>query len=133
VGEDVAAVGDLQRQVHVLLDEQHGGARRIGRGADHGQQPLDDDRRQAEAELVEQQQLGAAQESTGDGQHLLLASGQQAGPAASQVAQGGKVLEGGLVIVGVPVETKVLGHREPEEDAAVLGHVHDPGAHSSRR
>jgi hypothetical protein len=53
VGEEVAAVCHLERQVDVLLDEENRTARLPGVVADGGQQALDDDRGEPERELVE--------------------------------------------------------------------------------
>src|SRR5580693_1805149 len=56
VGQDVAAIGDLQRQVHVLLHEQHCGPVACRELPHHRQQPVHDHRGQAEAHLVEHEQ-----------------------------------------------------------------------------
>ena len=55
--------------------------------ADDRQQPLDDDRREAEAQLVQQQQLRLARQRPADREHLLLAAGQQPGRRSAQLAQ----------------------------------------------
>ena len=127
MGQDVAAVGDLQRELHVLLDEQHAGpvARRVL--PDHWQQPANDDGRQAEAHLVEHQQLRLAAERAGDSEHLLLAARQQPRLPAAQRAQRREVVERRVGLLNGPVAVKpeVLGHRQPEEDAAVVRHVRD--------
>ena len=54
VRQHVAAVGDLERQLHVLLDEQDGTATLVGERPHHRQQPLDDHRGEPQAELVQQ-------------------------------------------------------------------------------
>ena len=56
VGEHVGAVGDRERHVHVLLDEQHPAAGVVGDGPEHREEALDDHRRQAEAHLVDHEQ-----------------------------------------------------------------------------
>jgi hypothetical protein len=56
----VRAVGDLQREADVLLDEEHadaGGRRDL---AQDGEQAADDDRGEPEAHLVDDQQPGPA-------------------------------------------------------------------------
>ena len=78
VRQDVAAVGDLEREVHVLLDEQHGAAALLRELAHDRQQPLHDHRREPEAELVEEQQLRLPCQRARDREHLLLAPGEQA-------------------------------------------------------
>ena len=85
--QHVAAVGDLEREVDVLLDQQHRGPVRRGELAHHGQQALDDHRREAEAELVEQQQPRAPAERPGDREHLLLSARQQPRPPPAKIAQ----------------------------------------------
>jgi len=73
VGQDVAAIRDPQRQVHVLLDQQHPGPV-AGRGVPYRrQQPVHDHRGQAQAHLVQHEQLRPAVERARDGEHLLLA------------------------------------------------------------
>ena len=57
MAEDVGALGDGQTEVHVLLDEDHGGAGLVGHPAQHRHEALDDHRREPEAELVDEQQL----------------------------------------------------------------------------
>ena len=64
--------------MHVLLDEQHGAVALLRELPDDRQQPLDDHRREPEAELVEEQELRLPGERPGDGEHLLLASREQA-------------------------------------------------------
>ena len=111
----------------MLLDEQHPGARGRGVLAHHGQQPADDDRRQAEAHLVEHQQLRLAGERAGDREHLLLAARHQPGLAVLERAQRREVVERGVHVRRVPlaVQPEVLGHGQPEEEPPVGRHVRD--------
>ena len=128
MGEHVAAVGDLEREVHVLLDEQHGAAALLRELPHDRQQPLDDHGRQPEAQLVEQQQLRAARERPRDGEHLLLAAGQQARAPALQVAEVREVLVRDRLVEVLArwPEAEVLRDRQAEEEPAPLGHVRDP-------
>jgi hypothetical protein len=114
----------------VLLDDQDRAAALAGVVADHGQQALDDDRREAEAELVEQQQARAAHERAGDREHLLLAAGEQPHWAVAQLAEGREVLVGllGVQPLAAVTEAEVLGHGQPEEQATALGDVGEPPA-----
>ena len=48
---------------------------------------VDDDGREAERRLVEEQQAGSRHERAPDGQHLLLAAREAAGPLAGPVGQ----------------------------------------------
>ena len=57
VAEDVGPLGDGEAEVHVLLDQEHGGACLVGHRAQQRHQALDDHRRESEAELVDEQQL----------------------------------------------------------------------------
>jgi hypothetical protein len=127
VGQDVTPVGDLQRQVHVLFHEQYAGPA-AGRGRPYRrQQPVHDNRGQAEAHLVEHQQLRLAAERPRDGQHLLLAAGQQPGLASAQLAQRREVVERGvhLGLAVQAVQPEVLGHCQAEEDPAVVRDVRE--------
>jgi hypothetical protein len=113
--------------VHVLLDEQHpgpGGRRVLPH---HRQQAADDHRGEAEAHLVQHQQLRLAGERAGDREHLLLAARQQACPAVVERAQRGEVVERGVHgrRAAMAVKPEVLRHRQPEEQAAVRRHVRD--------
>ncbi len=66
--------GDPQGLADILLDEQH---RQAGRQdlRQHAVDALDDHRRQAERQLVEQQDPGVGHERPADGHRLLLAAG----------------------------------------------------------
>jgi hypothetical protein len=109
----------------VLLDEQHGAAL-LGRVlADHGQEALHDDRREAEAQLVQQQELRPPQQRPRDREHLLLAAGQQARRAVLELRERREVPVARLGVepLALRAELEVLGDREAEEDPAALGHV----------
>ena len=76
--EEHGPLGDGQGDVDRLLDDDHGDAG--GHlGADHLEEHGDDRRRQAERELVDEEQARSAEERLGQRQHLLLAAGQGAG------------------------------------------------------
>src|SRR5438477_12895304 len=74
------AVGDLQRLVDVLLDEQDRHAL-VGGRADRAQQAIDDHRRETERELVDEEYAAAARETTSQREHLLLATREEADAA----------------------------------------------------
>jgi hypothetical protein len=128
VGQHVAAVGQLQRHVHVLLDQQHAGPGARGVLAHHRQQAADDHRGEAEAHLVEHQQPWLAGQGAGDREHLLLAARHQPGLAVLERAQRGEVVErgAGVARAALAVEPEVLGHGQPEEQPAIGGDVRDP-------
>src|SRR5271165_3627355 len=70
----IAAVGELQRLVRILLDQQHGRLLPLVDFADRAENLLDHERRQSERRLVEQQQPRTAHQRAGYRQHLLLAA-----------------------------------------------------------
>ncbi len=107
VREDAAAIGDRQRELDVLLDEHDAAAALVGVLTHDGEQALHDHRRQAEAELVEEEELGMPGERPPDGQHLLLAAGEQAAAPVAQLGQRGEV-----PVRGVCVEPLAAGNRD---------------------
>src|SRR6266508_1046911 len=70
-------MGDLQRHVGVLLDEEDGGPVAIELG-DDVEDLGDDQRRQAERGLVHQQEARSRHEGARDREHLLLAARERA-------------------------------------------------------
>src|SRR5262249_42205353 len=136
VGEDVAAVGDLQGEVDVLLDEKDGAARLQRVVADDGEEALDDDGGEAEGELVEEKELGLAGQGAADCEHLLLAAGEEPGAAVAELAEGWKVPVRDLLVelLSPVAEAEVLLDGEAVEDAASFGDVRDalPGTCAGR-
>ncbi len=127
VGEDVAPVGDREGELDVLLDEHDAAAALLRVAAHDGEQRFDDHRGEAEAELVEEQQLRASGERPTEREHLLLAAGEEAAAPVAEVGERGEVPVRRLrveVLAAVP-EAEVLGDGQPEEQAAVLGNVRD--------
>src|SRR5918997_7153347 len=93
--EDVAAGGDLEGDIGVLLDEEDRGALRVY--LPNGlEDPLDEHGREAHRGLVEEKELGTAHEGAPDGEHLLLAA-----------AHGARLLAGTLLEAGEEVEDAV--------------------------
>ena len=135
VGKHDAAVGDLERHRHVLLDQQDGEAFLAQRG-DQVEDLLHHLGRKPERGLVEQQELGPRHQGAGDGEHLLLAARQEAGLLARALAQDRKAVLHLLLealafrraAMGSTAEPQVLGHREAGEDAPAFGHEPDAGA-----
>src|SRR5690242_18739137 len=119
----------------VLLDEQHRTPGIDGVLAHDRQEPLDDQGRQPQAQLVEQKQPWLAGEGAGDREHLLLAAREQPGPPPAQVAKEREVAEGDLFVQTLTAvgETEVLRDGETEEDAAPLGNVRDAETGSGAR
>jgi hypothetical protein len=124
VGHDDAAVGDVERELYVLLDEQDAGAGVGGVGAHDREHALDDHRRKAEAELVDEEQSWSARERAREGEHLLLAAGEQPGAAVTQFAQRREVAVGvvGVQALAAMSEAKVLadGYRLKPYDVVLV-------------
>ena len=114
----------------MLLDEQDPATAVLGVLAHDGQEALDDERGQPEAELVEQQQPRVAGQGPRDREHLLLATRQQPAAAVLQLGQRREVAVGGVAVevLAAVAEAEVLGDGQPEEDPARLGHVGDAHA-----
>ncbi len=112
-------VGDLQRLLHVLLDEQNADAVLVRRPANRLEQPDHDERREPERELVDQKHLRRPGKCAGKRQHLLLAAREEPGPALEERTELGEEVEGALDVD--PPHAEVLDHREPHEDRALLG------------
>ena len=126
-GENVRAVGELERAVHVLLDEQDGGSL-LAQPCQELEDLVDENRCEAERGLVEQEQLRAGHERAPDGEHLLLAAGKRPRHLPGALAQDREELEdplpcgghGGPVALGHRPETEVVGDGEAREHAASL-------------
>ena len=91
--QDVAVIGDLQRHAGVLLNQQNGDAELLPDAGEPPRQIFDHHRRQAERELVHQQQFGVADNGAAERKHLALAARQQSGEPRSQLRQRWKELE----------------------------------------
>src|SRR5262249_759381 len=92
LGHDVQLVGNHLSELDVLFGQQNGDAG-IAEQADGAGELADDEWRQALARLVEQEQLGIADEGARNRQHLLLTA-RKLGPAmALALSQRGKELQ----------------------------------------
>src|SRR5204863_10202369 len=87
VDDDVAAVGDADGLVEVLLGHQHGQLIALLQFLDLLDRALDEDRRQADRRLVDQQDLGRRHQGARKGQHLLLAAAEAARQLAPPLPQ----------------------------------------------
>src|SRR5205823_8792818 len=65
----------LERELGVLLDEDHGKLVLGEQTLERFQERLDDDRREAFERLVHQEQRGISHQRAPDSEHLLLAAG----------------------------------------------------------
>ena len=130
--------------MQVLLHQQHADAGGLDDAA-HG--PLDVQNHRgldAFGGLIEQEQLGLAQQRPGDRQLLLLTAGEVAAAAAEELLQDREQLENDRIDVtvagqaarqGLHAEQQVFAHRELGNDLPALGHVADapPGAAVGRQ
>ena len=139
VFQHVAAVGQLQRLIGVLLDEEDSHSL-LAQLFDGIEDLLNDNRRQAERRLIQQQQARLAHQRAPDSQHLLLAAGHGARPLNPALMQARKQLihpfDAGLELVAVGKKTahrQVLFHRHPRENAAPFRHNRHRFAHDFRR
>jgi hypothetical protein len=130
--QHVDPIGQVQRELHVLLREQD--REPVGlEPRDLLLQVLHDQWGQALRRLVQQEELGVAHEGAGDGEHLLLAPGEEAALASHQLAQLGEQLADPVdrpasVAAAPRRHVQVLPHRELREDSPVLRDEPDPGA-----
>src|SRR6266550_7227190 len=134
--QDVRPVGDVERHVRVLLDEEHG--RTCGADlADDTEDLLDQQRCEAKRWLVEHKQSWPGHERSSDGEHLLLAAAEGPGPLLQPLAQAREILEharrilacGTEIASRVPTKQQVLVHGELGEDLPSFGNLDDPGSH----
>ena len=80
---------EAERDVRELLDQEHADAAR-GDGLQRRHEPLDDDRREAERELVDEHDLRLRDESLGEHDHLLLATRQERAWTPQRFSSSGK-------------------------------------------
>src|ERR1051326_158100 len=121
VDDDVAAVGDADRLVEILLGHQHGERVALLHFADGLDGAADQDRGEADRRLVDQKNLGR--------QHLRLAPRHAAGELAAALGQSRKGLEADLEIAlelaaggaAKGAEQKVLFHGKPRKQPAAFG------------
>ena len=102
----------------VLLDDQHRGSGVLVDLRESSEQVLNDHRRQAERRLVEQQQPRTRHQGAGDGEHLLLTTGQAARPLRPSLAQHRIHPEPAL---DVGVDLLVLADVRPDEQVVLDG------------
>src|SRR5262245_14129217 len=134
--EHIAVVGNIEGKARALLDQEDGEAELAADPDQPMQQVLHNDRRQAERELVDQQERGAADERTGDRQHLPLAARQEAADAAPEIGEPREeLIDAGFAAppLGHAGPTRhrrgqVFGHSEIGEHLVALGNEDDAAA-----
>ena len=123
--EEDGPVRDRRRHVEGLLHDDQGLARRL-QPVDDLDQLLDDDRGQAERQLVDHEHRGVVQHGDGQREHLLLPTRERVRPLAAAILDGGKELVdplcpaaqlGAIGAVDEPAHLEVLRHRHGTEDA----------------
>ena len=116
--EDVGAIRDVENLLGVLLDHQNARAP-VSSATQHLEQSANDQRRQAERELVHQEKAWAGRESAGEDQHLLLASREETGLPIEEALQLGEDLQRPIDATGP--EREVRARRELPEHGTLLG------------
>ena len=115
--------------MRVLLHQDRRKALVADDPAQHGQELLDDDRRQPFERLVQQQHARIEDQRAGDGQHLLLAAGQLVAEIVAALGEARKH----VVDLGQRPRPRlrhrghVFFHRQRAEDVALLRHPADAG------
>src|SRR5437588_600981 len=129
--EDVAAVGDRERHVRVLLDDQHRDTRLVHL-PDDLEVPLDEDRREPHRGLVHEQELRLRHECPAHRDHLLLAAGERPGELPPPLLQQREERVHPLEVLPFRAALEVRAHLEVlldghgREEPPVLGHDRHP-------
>ena len=134
--DEIAAVGNGQTLVRILLHQQHADAEAAD-ARERLEQFLADQRRQAERRLVEQKQTRMRHQRPADAHHLLLAAAHGADNLLLALGQARKQRQDlaetcRLVLAcapGVGAQQQVLAHIELGKNPAVLRHEHQPCLH----
>ncbi len=127
---DVAVVGQGERGLGVLLDEQDGGALGLEL-LDGGHDFLHHDRGEAHAGLVEHEQFRLGHQCSSHGEHLLFTAGEGAGGLLVAFSEDGEEVVGALdvlfdaffVVAEEGAEAEVVFDRHAGEDVPALGGV----------
>ena len=109
----------------MLLDEEHPDTSLLGCFANRLQQAGDDERGQAERELVGEEENGLTGERACEREDLLLAAREEAAPASEERLELGEQAEGDLVVAPADLDAKAgtldLDTRDLAIDANVEG------------
>ena len=133
---DGEAVGELFAEVEILFDEEDA---HLALGAEHADgfaDLVDDVGLNAFGGLVEDEDFGLGEEGTGDGELLLLATGEHAAFAGEEVFEDGEEAEDALELfgaafgfaLGFEAEVEVFLDGEVGKNVAALGNVAEAGA-----
>ena len=129
---------DLEGHVRVLLDQEDRSAVRFVDALDDRKDLADDDRSETEGRLVEHHDLRLRHEGAGDGEHLLLTTGQGAGELPGALLQSREhtvdfldvLVEG--IVPEVCTDFDVLEDGHIREDVTSLRTEHDALLHTLR-
>src|SRR5580700_1669152 len=91
--QHIAVIGDGERHARVLLDQQNRDAKLLSYARYAPRQVLDHDRRQAERQLIDEQQFGLADDGAAEREHLTFAAGEEAGEPRPQLGERREELE----------------------------------------
>ncbi len=135
--DDVAAVGDADRLMEILLRHKHGEPELVLQVADGGDGLRDQQRREAHGRLIHQQQAGRRHQRARDRQHLLLAARHGARKLPAPLLQNRKRLVSESEVLAdlaargfaECAQHQVLFHRQLGEEAPALGHERDAELH----
>src|ERR1035437_2415225 len=131
---DVAERRDLERQGGVLLHEENRGLLLLVDLLDDPEDLLHEHRSEAEARLVEEEQIRSRHQRPTDGEHLLLAAREIPRELVPAVLEPGEVVEHEVhvpldarpIAPGVGAATEVLDDVEVLEDPTALHDLEDP-------
>src|SRR5215813_4563615 len=133
--EDVAAVGVLESDLHILFKQKDGDSLFIN-CRHQVEKTVDHDRSQSERKLVDRKQPGFAHQAATDRAHLLLAAGEKTGRLIEPLLEPGQRLQNpvelGLDRRFVPPQVgslhKIVFDRQAGEQSSTLRDVDDSGA-----
>src|SRR5439155_13108443 len=130
--EDDDAIGERQRGVDVLFDQEHRQTLAL-EATQHLDDGLEHERGESLRRLVQQDQRGVGHQGPADGEHLLLAAREVApepAPQLSQPRKASKHVVDGPRPRAAPDDLEVFLGAQRREDPPVRGHVGDaPAGH----
>jgi len=104
IDHDVAAVGEPEGMVGILLDEENGQLLASVQFADRREDLAHDERGETERGLVEEQEARARHQRAGDRQHLLLAARERAAALVDAFLQAREKAKDALAILSEMLE-----------------------------
>jgi hypothetical protein len=127
----VGVVGDPERDGRELLDQEHPDPG-LGHRAQRWHEPLDHHGREAERELVDEDEARLGDQRLGEHEHLLLAARHRSGPDVEPLDELGEHLQGVLAThlrlaswQGIAGDVEVVGDRQLAQQAPSLRNDRD--------